>query len=245
LQPELKAAREAGDRDRYLQGKRRVYDAYVTACPHCVSHRVGDPAYRAQLVEFMADSNVATDFDPEFSALEQEMRTKVIALEWTGSLMARRTGGPSFRALVEVCQRQAARANQITTSAGVDARDPDHATEAVRTRMRNSLFSQGWLPMLGQDDAAWLIGELGLGGEYTKIEAPVGAQTRNCGGCGGNLTVLPGAKVVVCDGCGRTIDVGGAQSACRNCGGPLSFPVGRSELQCPYCKTETQRVGWT
>jgi hypothetical protein len=69
-------------------------------------------------------------------------------------MMARRTGGPSFRALVEVCERQAARANQIFGASDLIDQDPDHAGEAGRTRMHHSLFGQGWLPMLETDDAA-------------------------------------------------------------------------------------------
>jgi LSD1 subclass zinc finger protein len=158
--------------------------------------------------------------------------------------MARRTGGPSFRVLVGVCERVALRANQLALSSNLVDKDPDHASEAVRSRMAHSMFSQGWLPMLGTEDAVWLIDQLGLRGEYTKLEAPFDIQTRNCGGCGNSLSVLPGAKSVVCDHCGKALDVAGAQSPCGNCGGALSFPVGVSELQCPYCETATERVGW-
>jgi hypothetical protein len=244
-QAELQAAKAAGDQGRYRAIQQQIFDAYVTACPKAVSHRVGDPDYRSKLVDYMAETAVVTGFDPEFSGIMDEMRARVGALEWTGSLMERRTGGPSFRALVEICQRQGSRANQLAESAGLADRDPDRASQAVRERMQNSLFSQGWLPMLEQDDAAWLIAELKLGGEYTKVEPPVDAESRSCGGCGGDLTVLPGAKTVVCNHCGRSLDVGGAQSACGNCGGGLSFPVGVTRLQCPYCRSETERVGWT
>ena len=118
----------------------------------------------------MAASSVAADFDPEFAALMDDMKAKVGALEWTGGMMARRTGGPSFGALVEVCERQAARGNQIFGASGLIDQDPDHAGEAVRTRMHHSLFSQGWLPMLDTDDAAWMIDRLGLRGEYSKLK---------------------------------------------------------------------------
>jgi LSD1 subclass zinc finger protein len=245
MQAQLKAARQAGDQEAYRQHQRQIFDAYVTACPQALSHRLADPVYRTQLIDFMADTSVANDFDPEFSALEGEMNAKVRGLEWTGSVLARRTGGPSFRALVDICARRASRANQIASTSGLAARDPDHASEAVRTRMHDSLFSQGWLPMLEADDAAWLIDQLGLRGEYSKVEPPADAETRNCGGCGGPLTTLPGARTVVCDHCGRTVDVGGAQSPCGQCGAALSFPVGISRLQCPYCQTEAERVGWT
>jgi len=244
-QPELSAALAAGDRDRYLEAKRRVYDVYVSSSPKAVSHRVGDPGYRAQLVEFMARSSVATDFDPEFAALLEEMKTKVVALEWTGTMTSRRTGGPSFEALVDVCARQARRAVQIVDDAGLVEADPDHSNGRLRTRVHNSGFAQGWLPLIGPQDSERMIDRLDLGGEYTKLEPPPDAESRNCGRCGGALTVLLGAKTVVCDHCGTSIDVGGGQLPCSNCGAALSFPVNVSCLQCPYCKTATERVGLT
>ncbi len=245
LQPGLKAALQARDRDGYRALQHQIFDAYATACPHALSHRISDPDYRQQLLEFLADSAVTNDFDPEFAALMDEMKARVGALQWTGGLTARRTGGPSFHALVEVCERQAIRANQIIDSCDLIDRDPDHASNVVRTRMHHSLFSQGWLPMLETDDAAWMIDRLGLRGQYSKLEQPVDIEERNCGACGRTATALRGSKAIVCDHCGRMLDVAGAQTACGKCGGPITFPVATRDLQCPYCQARTERVGWT
>ena len=64
----------------------------------------------------------------------------------------------------------------------------------------------------------------------------------SCGGCGGELLTVVGARVVVCENCGRRIDVGGGNAPCQNCGAPLSFPESTFHLSCPYCHAETQRV---
>lgn len=242
---DARAALAAGDRDTYRNVQNRIWDAYVTYQPKSVSHRIGDPDYKAQLIKYMSESAVINEFDPQYAALKEEMKSRTVALEWTGSLMERRTGGPTFRALVDVCKRQAARANELATANGLIELDPDHASMAVRDRVHGSLFSQGWLPMLGEEDAARLIGELGIGGEYIKSETADNAEARNCGGCGGPLRVLEGAKTVVCDHCGRSIDVGGAQLTCRGCGGTISLPVGVPRQNCPYCSAEVERVGWT
>ena len=245
LQPEAKAALATGDKDRYREIKRHIYEAYARFSPHSLSHRIADPDYREKLVEFMAESNVATDFDPQYAALLEEMKSKTIALPWSGGMTSPRTGGPAFRALVEVCERQAARVTEVVNAAGLVSVDPDHANDTVRMRMFRSAFSQGWLPMLSEEDAAWMIDRLDLNGEYARLEPPPDAESRSCGGCGGSLTVLPGAKTVVCDFCGKSIDVGGGQLPCSNCGAGLSFPVGVSRLECPYCKTATERIGLT
>ena len=244
-QPELNAAKAAGDVDHYRAVQQRIFDAYVTYCPKACSHRIGDPAYRTQLVRYMAESSVVNDFDPEYAALMNEMRSAVGAMQWTGGLMARRTGGASFRALVDICERQLVRTGQIAAATRVTELDPDQTAPVVRNRMYHSLFAQGWLPMLDSDDAAWLITEFELAGEYTKIEPAANGETRNCGGCGGNLVALPGATAVVCDHCGRSIDVAGAQCPCGGCGAQLSFPRGVNRLPCPYCQTGTERIGWT
>jgi DNA-directed RNA polymerase subunit RPC12/RpoP len=245
LQPRLRTALQARDRDDYRALQHQILDAYATACPHALSHRISDPDYRHKLVAFMADSAVTNDFDPEFAALMDEMKARVGALQWSGGLMARRTGGPSFHALVEVCERQAIRANQIMDSCDLIDCDPDHASPVVRTRMHHSLFSQGWLPMLETDDAAWMIDRLGLGGQYSKIEQPVDIEKRTCGACGRTVSALSGSKAIVCDHCGRVLDVAGAQTACGKCGGPITFPVATRDLQCPHCQARTERVGWT
>lgn len=242
---EARAALAAGDRDAYRAAQGKIWDATITYQPKTVSHRIGDPDYRAQLIHYMSESAVINNFDPQYAALLEEMRQRAASLEWTGSLMERRTGGPSFRAMVDVCKRQAARVNELAAANGLVELDPDHASAAVRDRMHGSLFTQGWLPMLGQEDAAWLIAELNIGGEYTKAETIENAQERNCGGCGGKLKVLEGATTVVCDYCGRSLDVGGAQITCRNCGGTMALPVGVQRQNCPYCSSEVERVGWT
>jgi hypothetical protein len=243
--PKLEAAKAAGDRAGYRSLQQQIFTGYTESCPKALSHRLGDPAYSAQLVDYLAESSVVNDFDPAFSAVMDEMKTKAATLEWTGGLMERRTGGATFRALVDVCMRQSALADKLAASNGLMELDPDHAPQPVRQRMFRSLFSQGWLPMLNEDDAGWLIAEFGIGGEYTKIEPIADGESRHCGVCGGDLTVLPGAKAVVCNGCGHTLDVGGAQMTCRGCGGGVTFPVGVNRLNCPYCKADTERVGWT
>lgn len=244
-QQELQSAKAAGDVDRYRGVQLRIFDAYVQASPKACSHRINDPQYRDQLVRYMAESSVVCDFDPQYSALMNEMKAAVVAIPWSGGMRSPKTGGAAFRAVVDVCERQQARAGQVLAAAGIADMDPDHASQAVRERMAHSLFAQGWLPMLEQEDAAWLVHQLKLNDEYTPIKPPVNAQDRNCGSCGGDLVALAGAKTIICNHCGKSIDVGGAQAGCGGCGATLSFPVGIARMPCPYCKAEAERVGWT
>ena len=63
-----------------------------------------------------------------------------------------------------------------------------------------------------------------------------------CDHCGSELKVVPGARVVVCEACGRRLDIAGGERPCQTCGAALSFPVGVSRIECPYCQSETHRI---
>src|SRR5207302_1983853 len=82
---------------------------------------------------------------------------------------------------------------------------PDKA-DYLQGKLAWSTFCQGWLPYLPEGAAQALLERTGLRNEYVPIQ-PQGAQSRRCSGCGGEVSALPGAKEVVCDGCGRKLDV--------------------------------------
>lgn len=53
---------------------------------------------------------------------------------------------------------------------------------------------------------------------------------------------VPDAKFVVCEFCGRKLDIGGGEVPCQTCGAMLSFPAGVGQLPCPYCASSTFRM---
>jgi hypothetical protein len=53
----------------------------------------------------------------------------------------------------------------------------------------------------------------------------------------------PGAKAVICDGCGRQIDVCSAEIPCTSCGGSITLPSGVDQIACPYCQSQVTRAG--
>jgi LSD1 subclass zinc finger protein len=105
-----------------------------------------------------------------------------------------------------------------------------------------SMFCQGWLGMLPEEAADQLLERTGLKNQYVAVEV-VDGQPRSCGGCGSKFQIVPGAKVVVCDGCGRTLDVGSAEIPCTGCGGTITLPKGVDNISCPYCKANVEKVG--
>lgn len=80
-----------------------------------------------------------------------------------------------------------------------------------------------------------------LTGEYVRVDL-TGVVTRRCGGCGGELATLPDAGTIVCEACGRRLDILSGESSCQGCGSALCFPEGVSRLNCPYCNSTTQRI---
>jgi DNA-directed RNA polymerase subunit RPC12/RpoP len=219
-----------------------VFAGYVSNCPMAVSHRArADEAYRKQLIVYLAESGVQRAFDPEASRLEQEVAQRVAALRWTGSMTARQVDTDSFWAMTETLTRQIDVHDALNRRSGVSDLDPDKA-DYLQGKLAWSMFCQGWLPYLPEGAAQELLERTGLRNEYVAIE-PEGAQPRQCSGCGGQISALPGAKEVVCDGCGRKLDVTAAELTCGNCGATMTFPSGASRMACPYCKVDVERVG--
>ncbi len=121
-----------------------------------------------------------------------------------------------------------------TVETGLAARYPDGMSPEQMKAAARSVFVEGWLPYLRKRDARRLLPETGLATKYVEVEPPETAL-RNCGACGAELHILPGAEVVVCDACGHRLAVGTETVSCDGCGAPISLPLGKREVSCPYC----------
>jgi hypothetical protein len=246
LQAQLAAARANGDRDAYRGLQRQIFASFVANVPSAVSHRAkGDEAYRAGYIAYMAEGAVARAFDAEATQLEDEMKQRVAALQWTqgpGGMMDMKVAPDGVWAMADTLERQMAVNVALYSRSGVTDLDPDKASPALYTKMGWSGFCQGWIQYLSEDEAATLLDRAHLRNQFVPVE-PEGAEPRRCGGCGGHIQALPGAKVVVCDGCGRSLDVGSAALPCPGCGGYVTLPAGASNAACPFCKADVARVG--
>ena len=237
-----KAAVAAGNRDAYRDLQKKVYEAYVRYVPMAVSHRAkNDPGYVRAYVDYMAEAAVARAFNPTAQALDSEMTERVMRLRYGGSMLAPTVDPESFWPLVELTERQIETYKGLYRSANLADLDPDRS-EHVVGKFAWSGFCQGWLGMLPAEAAEQLLKRTGLVNEYVPVQAEDG-QSRHCGGCGGEITALPDARALVCEGCGRMIDVGSAELQCANCGGSMTLPVSVDNLACPYCEARVKRVG--
>jgi DNA-directed RNA polymerase subunit RPC12/RpoP len=240
VQPALMLARVTGDVDRYRALYRDVYAEWIRQCPQAVSPRArNDEDFRARMVHYLVESTVGKDFDPTLSSLEQRLNVAISSLTriprgdqpWlVGDGIWPVADG--FRQLMEATY-------QHLETIGVLALDPDESPAGLPLRMEYSTFCQGWVAHLAPEAAQRLLAMFGLAAEYTRVT--VGSVvTRCCGGCGSELVTVPSARVVVCEACGRRVDV--ARGECRSCGSSICFPEGVTRLACPSCRALTQRT---
>jgi DNA-directed RNA polymerase subunit RPC12/RpoP len=232
----------AGDREGYRALQRQVYVAYVLHVPMAVSHRArNDPAYRSAYVDYMAAAAVARAFDPAAQALETEMRQRVMSLRYAGDMMAPTVAPDSFWPMADTLEKQIQSSRVLYRTAGLGQLDPD-AAEHLTGKLAWSGFCQGWLGMLPADAAAELLHRAGLTNDYVPVQAEDG-QVRHCGGCGAGFSALPDARAVICSGCGRRIELGGAEIPCAACGATMTLPAGQDQVACPFCHAQVRRAG--
>ncbi len=242
VQGPLAQAKARGDRDTYRQLYRQVYSQWLTECPMAASPRArNDAAFREQFINYQVECAVTKDLDPRQAPLDDQLAALAASLQRIptpgGAWMV--IGG--FWPYADLFKRQMELAYALLQETGVLAMDPDQAPPGVPLRMEFSTFCQAWLPHLSPADGERLLALYGLNAEYDAVKLPP-TDLHRCGACGAELHTLAGARQVVCEACGRTLDIGGGAVACRKCGAQLSFPVSASQVQCPYCKTETRRV---
>jgi LSD1 subclass zinc finger protein len=243
VQPEIDRARAFQDKDRYRELTKGVYLEWLRQCPQAASPRVSsDEDFRERMAGYLAECMVVRDFDANLAMLDVQFNMAVRGLQ-------RRPmpGGQPWLVsdgiwqVAELFKQQMEAAYKLLDQTGVLAMDPDEAPPGVPIRMEYSTFCQGWVPHLVPAQADHLLAMFGLSSEYARVNV-TDAETRKCGGCGDELEVLPEAQAVVCESCGRKLDIAGGETPCQTCGAPLSFPVGVSRIECPYCQSETHRI---
>jgi DNA-directed RNA polymerase subunit RPC12/RpoP len=238
----LAMAKSRGDREAYRQLYTRVYAQWVQECPMAVSPRVkGDTAFREQFIKYQVECAVAKDFDPRQAPVDAQIAAALAALQrLPQSGGAWRVAGP-FWQYAQLYKQQMESVYALLQQTGVLALDPDQAPPGVPLRMEYSTFCQGWLPHLAPEEGARLLEFYGLQAEYDQVK-PQATDQHRCGGCGAQITTVHGARQVVCESCGRSLDISAGDVPCRKCGAALSFPVSVNQVQCPYCQTPNQRV---
>lgn len=237
--PKQKAAKDRGDREAYQASVRRVFDAHFTAAKGSWSPRLGDPDYRAALLEYTAQHYTLAAFDDDCVAKEAAMMHAVKGLQWAVGFQPK-VGRASFEVLLDAVLAH----NDRFVAVGQPLLDthPDGPTADLQRKIARSAFAQGWMTTLDKAGQDHMIERLGLGGEYVDVP-DAKTQERHCGGCGRTLAVVEGARKVVCEDCGHTNDVQHPEIRCSGCGGPVSVLFAKRSFRCPSCSTELRVDG--
>lgn len=241
VRPVQAQARARGDYETYRQTLYQLFDAHLRACPASYSVRLGDPTYRAALLEFMVVTELEAAFDPESETRLQQMNHAVRNIQWYGGFgSARRVSPASFWALTAATLAYQER--RIALMEKHADKHPDSPTTGILRSLAMSTYAQGWLPYLEKADQDRLLSEIGLAGEYIDIPT-VQTQQRHCGHCGNTADVVSGAQRVVCERCGYLMDTRAPEMPCNGCGSPLSVPFGAPRFHCPHCRAEMRIDG--
>jgi DNA-directed RNA polymerase subunit RPC12/RpoP len=242
VQMPLMQAKARNDRDAVRQIYKQVFTQWLQECPNAASPRaIKDMEFRKQFIDYCAECAVIKDMDPNQATLQVKMDGLVARLQRIptpgGAWMV---AGP-FWEYAALFKEQMEGTYALIRQLGADQLDPDHASPEVALRMEYTTFCQAWLPHLSAADGERVLKFYGLNSEYDEVR-PHESEQRHCGSCGSDVEALPGAKQVVCESCGFTLDVGSQAVPCQKCGALLSFPVSVNSVVCPYCSTDTRRV---
>ncbi len=242
LQGPILAAKLKGDREASRGLYRQLFTQWLQECPMAVSPRAQtDMAFREKEIAYLAESAVVKDLDPRQAPLEAESAKLVASFQripQPGG--AWRLEGDIWK-FADLFKRQVVMAYDLMHQTGVDAMDPDNPPSGVAVRMEYSTFCQAWLPHLSPEDGERLLKYFGLDAQYDEFQ-PQQTDRHKCGVCGAEMQTMPGARKVVCNQCGHTLDIDSGDVPCRKCGALLAFPVSADHVVCPYCSTDTRRV---
>jgi LSD1 subclass zinc finger protein len=242
IQPAVDIAVATGNKDRYRQLMRPAYAEWIRQCPLANSPRcANDAEFFGRQLTYQLEGSLARDFDKSTHSVGQQLTAATMALQKIrqpdGSFLV----GDGIWQVAALFKQQMEMSYQVLQDNGIMELDPEGAPVSVWLKMEFTIFCQNWLPSVPKADSERLLAFFGLNGEYTKVKV-VDAETKKCGGCGDELKTVPGAQQVICESCGRKLDIAGGEVPCQNCGAPLSFPVGTSAITCPYCHANTHRV---
>ncbi len=230
----LAAARSDRDEAGLRAIFRSMHDTMTTECPSKYSPRIADEAYRRDIVAIEAEMAVVSELDRETQRLGAECQAATEALQASLTPGVLRVPGAAFWTMFAALTPMQRHVTNLLDGRGLLAAHPDRLTPELHQRIATSVTVQSFLPFLDDADATRLLAETGLAAEYVPVPE-VALEAHACGGCGATLEAAPGARRVVCDYCGRRVEVGRPAIACPNCAAEVALADGANA--CPYCAT--------
>jgi DNA-directed RNA polymerase subunit RPC12/RpoP len=242
VQPAIAAAIAAGDRDRYRQLMTPVYTEWIRQCPQAVSPRANSGEdFRRRTITYFVEGMVSRDFDPTLAQIGAQLQAATDRVRRIPQADGTWLVDDSIWPVAELFKRQVQMTYRLLRDNGILELEPEHTPIEIQARMEYSYFCQNWLPKLPPAQADRFLAFFDLTAEYTKVDF-TGVKKRKCGVCGDELHTVPEAQAVICESCGRKLDIAGGEVGCSRCGAGLSLPIGVDAVECPYCRAATRRV---
>jgi len=226
---------------KMLQGKENIANRYgecmkqyiaehMKSFPYSYSPRIADQEYRKQYLEYTRLSYREVLLDKDLKQLLQEQMRRQNDIKWVNNKVESISFWKFFIAANKYLETTCARLE----SRGILAKHPDYMNTELAYKLSLSFFLEQWLSFLYKEDLEKVLTACSLVAEYIAAK-PVKLDLRHCGGCGKELCVLPKAQKVLCENCGKIIDVKQHEFPCPACSNLFSFPINQSHIKCAAC----------
>jgi ribosomal protein S27AE len=234
LHPKLEAARRSNDLAALRDAHRRLLDQHMTDCPASYSPRIGDPEYRAALLDYQVGYVADSELDADLRAAGEEVDKWAHRLAWERAPDgSRRVRADTFAKLVDAFDAATAVGEKKLAGRDVALGHPDAPPAELLRRLGDTIFVQAWLPVLDEATAERLVVYKKLKTEY-ELAPDVRVVDKKCSACSADVHVPDGAKRAVCEGCGLVLEAS-RQVFCPFCGGPIVMAEKGGRATCGWC----------
>lgn len=234
VREDLRAAYETDDA-RWVEAWRWVYGQDIAIAPEGWSPRVGQADYRAALIDWSIETCRVANL-PE---MKRANRAAERALEAARNLnlgqAKRKKQLASLRQHLLAADEAHAVEVRLFEERGLFASHPDALTPEAYRRVHLGGLVDFWRPWLDEERLA-LVQEHADAGERWMDVPEVPFHRSTCGGCGGKLAVVDGARALLCEGCGVVLDAERPRFPCPSCRAPVVVVPDAHEIGCAHCE---------
>lgn len=231
------------DAEKYVELAVKQMDMQMTLMPGVFSPKVKVEGYRRKyLIYYRAflEDRIADHFFEEqeqFNAMIVPMSQKITMKMVDGGYIW--NYDEQARAYFKVVYDFSVALSEKVVAYPSASLYPDQISEYSKELFLKQSMA-GYCKMLTEPDFLALTREYGFENQY--IEVPeIKTSEIKCSCCSSVITVLEGAKLVLCETCGNKIEPGTNMIHCQNCGSSFT-PSDGSHSKCDYCGSRVQMV---
>jgi DNA-directed RNA polymerase subunit RPC12/RpoP len=235
VRDELRAAFEAKNWAPYRELWRWVYTTDMALFPRAWSPRIGDPAYRAAMLEFVIGTAVARNQRGEADRVAQGRCEEITghvedAIQRGDRNAMARTLDAWMPSRIAALEEEA----RVYDRAGLFALHPDGLTAATYWQISRALIAAiQWKLHVPADVLTGALERFGITTSTTEAP-PIAIDQASCGSCGGKLLVVAGSRALVCESCGHRLETGERAFGCPTCGARV-IAKSAGETKCAWC----------